>query len=106
MKLNLKEYIYTWKPYALYVITMWHFLFVTSGKLHRALRLSVEHIPDVGLQDIEEEDEAEIEEEIEEEHDSGNEFDEQDGSKETGFSQDGITSDEIDIMPRSKSCDC
>lgn len=82
------------------------FFFVTSGKLHRALRLSVEHIPDVGLQDIEEEDEAEIEEEIEEEHDSGNEFDKQDGSKETGFSQDGITSDEIDIMPRSKSCDC
>ncbi|PFX31720.1 RIMS-binding protein 2 [Stylophora pistillata] len=71
-----------------------------SGKLHRALRLSVEHIPDVGLQDIEEEDEEDMQEESEGEHDSENEFDEQDGSKETEFNQDGITSDEIDIMPR------
>ena len=78
-------------------------LSVTSGKLHRALRLSVEHIPDVGLQDIEEEDEEEKQEEMEEEHESENEFDEQGGSKETGFNQDGITSDENDIMPFSKS---
>jgi len=52
----------------------------------------VEHIPDVGLQDIEEEDEEEIEEEIE----SENELDEEDAPKVT-FNQDGVTSDEIDM---------
>ena len=58
----------------------------------------MEHIPDVGLQDIEEEDEEEIEEEIE----SENELDEEDAPKVT-FNQDGVTSDEIDMESFSKS---
>lgn len=76
------------------------------GKLHRALRLSVEHIPDSGLQDIQEEDEENVHEEIEEEINSEDEFDEEDGSKEAMLNQDGVTSDDNDIEPFSKSRDC
>ena len=61
------------------------------------MRLSVEHIPDVGLQDIEEEDE-EIEEEIE----SENEFDEEDAPKNVTLHQDGMTSDDTDMELFSK----
>lgn len=75
--------------------------FILTGKLHRALRLSVEHIPDVGLQDIEEEDE-ETEEEIE----SENEFDEEDAPKDVMLNQDGVTSDDTDIELFSKSHNC
>ena len=75
--------------------------YILTGKLHRALRLSVEHIPDVGLQDIEEEDE-EIEEEIE----SENEFDEEDAPKHVTLNQDGVTSDDTDIELFSKSHNC
>ena len=66
------------------------------------MRLSVEHIPDVGLQDIEEEEDEEIEEEIE----SENEFDEEDAPKDVAFNQDGVTSDETDIELFSKSHNC
>lgn len=82
------------------------FLSATSGKLHRALRLSVEHIPDSELQDIQEVDEEGVEEEIEENLDSENEFDVEDGSKEAKLNQDGVTSDENDIEPFSKSRNC
>ena len=85
---------------------MTYFLSVSPGKLHRALRLSVEHIPDSGLQDIQEEDEEAAEGEIEEEFDSENDFDEQDGSNEAMLNQDGVTSDENDIEPFSKSRNC
>lgn len=79
------------------VTAAWHTLsYVTLGKLHRALRLSVEHIPDVGLNDIKEEDEEEIEEEIE----SEDEFDEEDAPKVS--SQDGVASEDTDFEPFSK----
>ena len=80
--------------------------FLALGKLHRALRLSVEHIPDSGLQDIQEEDEDGVEEESEEEINSDDELDEEDGSREGLLNQDGVTSDENDIEPFSKSRDC
>ena len=73
-----------------------------TGKLHRALRLSVEHIPDVGLEDIEEEEEHEIEEEIE----SQSEYDEEDAPKEMRLNQDGMASDETDMESLSKSHKC
>lgn len=63
----------------------------------------MEHIPDSGLQDIEEEDEG-VEEE--EEISSEDELDEEDGSREAMLNQDGVTSDENDIEPFSKSRDC
>ena len=89
------------------VTLAWHILcFITIGKLHRALRLSVEHIPDSGLQDIQEEDEEGVEEEIDEEINSEDEFDDEDGSKEAMLNQDGVTSDDNDIEPFSKSRDC
>ena len=71
---------------------------MTPGKLHRALRLSLEHIPDVALDDITEE-----EEDSEEEDDvlSGSE-DNEDASKEALFGQDGVTSD-TDLEPFRKS---
>ena len=55
----------------------------------------MEHIPDVGIQDIEEEDEEEIE--------SENELDEEDAPKDVTFNQDGVASDETDMEPFSKS---
>ena len=82
------------------------FLSVASGKLHRALRLSVEHIPDSGLQDIQEEDEEAVKGELEDERDSEKEFDEEDGPNEAMLNQDGVTSDENDIEPFSKSRNC
>lgn len=66
----------------------------------------MEHIPDSGLQDIQEEDEDGAEEEIEEEINSEDELDEEDGSREGLLNQDGVTSDENDIEPFSKSRDC
>lgn len=66
------------------------------------LRLSVEHIPDVGLNDIKEEDEEEIEEEIE----SEDEFDEEDAPKVLNLSQDGVASEDTDFEPFSKSRNC
>lgn len=66
------------------------------------LRLSVEHIPDVGLNDIKEEDEEEIEEEIE----SEDEFDEEDAPKVLNLSQDGVASEDTDFEPFSKSLNC
>lgn len=66
----------------------------------------MEHIPDSGLQDIQEEDEENVHEEIEEEINSEDEFDEDDGSKEAMLNQDGVTSDDNDIEPFSKSRDC
>lgn len=85
----------------------WHRLwFLALGKLHRALRLSVEHIPDSGLQDIQEEDEEGVEEDVEEEINSEDELDEEDGSRDAMLNQDGVTSDENDIEPFSKSRDC
>ena len=56
----------------------------------------MEHIPDVGLNDIKEEDEEEIEEEIE----SEDEFDEEDAPKVS--SQDGVASGDTDFEPFSK----
>ena len=56
----------------------------------------MEHIPDVGLNDIKEEDEEEIEEEIE----SEDEFDEEDAPKVS--SQDGVASEDTDFEPFSK----
>jgi len=55
--------------------------------------LSVEHIPDSGLQDIQEEDE----EGVQEEENSEDELDEEDGSREAMLNQDGVISDENDI---------
>lgn len=75
---------------------------MTLGKLHRALRLSVEHIPDVGLNDIKEEDEEEIEEEIE----SEDEFDEEDAAEVLNLSQDCVASEDTDFEPFSKSRNC
>ena len=75
---------------------------IATGKLHRALRLSVEHIPDGELQDIEEEDEEDIEEDIE----SEDEFDEEDAPKDARLNQDGVTSDETDMESFSKSRNC
>ncbi|XP_068681070.1 peripheral-type benzodiazepine receptor-associated protein 1-like isoform X3 [Montipora foliosa] len=69
-----------------------------SGKLHRALRLSVEHIPDVGLGDIKEEDENEIHNESE------HVLDKEDGPKGLTVNQDGAISDETDSeFPRVPS---
>ena len=65
----------------------------------------MEHIPDSGLQDIQEEDEG-AEEEIEEEINSDDELDEENGSREAMLNQDGVTSDENDIEPFSESRDC
>ena len=62
----------------------------------------MEHIPDSGLQDIQEEDEDGVEEEI----NSEDELDEEDGLREAMLNQDGVTSDENDIEPFSKSRDC
>jgi len=59
----------------------------------------VEHIPDVGLNDIKEEDEEEIEEQIE----SDDEFDEEDAPKVLNLSQDGVASEDTDFEPFSKS---
>lgn len=65
----------------------------------------MEHIPDSELQDIQEEDEEGVEEEIEEEINSEDELDEEDGSREAMLNQDGVTSDDNDIEPFSKSHD-
>ena len=62
----------------------------------------MEHIPDVGLNDIKEEDEEEIEEEIESEY----EFDEEETPKVLNLSQDGVASEETDFEPFSKSRNC
>lgn len=62
----------------------------------------MEHIPDVGLNDIKEEDEEEIEEEIE----SEDEFDEEDAPKVLNLSQDGVASEDTDFEPFSKSRSC
>lgn len=61
----------------------------------------MEHIPDVGLNDIKEEDEEEIEEEIE----SEDEFDEE-TPKVLNLSQDGVVNEETDFEPFSKSRNC
>lgn len=58
----------------------------------------MEHIPDVGLDDIQEDDENQREENIESEH----EVDE-DGSKHVTVNQDGVISDETDSESFSKS---
>ena len=66
----------------------------------------MEHIPDSGLQDIQEEDEEGVEEEIEEDINSEDELDEEDGSREAMLNQDGVISDDNDIELFSKSGDC
>ena len=73
--------------------------YITTGKLHRAFRLSMEHIPDVGLEDIQEDDENQREENIESEH----EVIDEDGSKHVTVNQDGVISDETDSESFSKS---
>ncbi|XP_032236492.2 peripheral-type benzodiazepine receptor-associated protein 1 isoform X2 [Nematostella vectensis] len=57
-----------------------------SGKLHRNLRLNVEHIQDANLADI-----------VEEEEDDGGSVTEE--SREVLLSQDGVTSDDTDFEP-------
>ena len=59
----------------------------------------MEHIPDVGLDDIQEDDENQREENIESEH----EVIDEDGSKHVTVNQDGVTSDETDSESFSKS---
>ena len=63
----------------------------------------MEHIPDSGLQDIQEEDEQGVEDDVEDEMSSEDELDEEDGSREAMLNQDGVTSDENDIELLSKS---
>lgn len=68
---------------------------ISTGKLHRALRLSVEHIPDSKLGDIKEA-EDEIPDEMSSESD-------QDVSREVLVDQqDGITSDDTDLEVTSE----
>ena len=65
----------------------------------------MEHIPDSGLQDIQEVDEEGVEEDVQEEVNSEDDLDEEDGSREAMLNQDGVISDENDIEPFSKSRD-
>lgn len=59
----------------------------------------MEHIPDVGLGDIQEDDENQREENIESEH----EVVDEDGPKDVTINQDGVISDETDSESFSKS---
>lgn len=59
----------------------------------------MEHIPDVGLDDIQEDDENQMEENIESEH----EVDDEGGPRHVTVNQDGVISDETDSESFSKS---